>query len=86
MYIKIGFMRLQGDEQVDLIPSLFQSIADRPVANQELLMGLLVYAIQKLKLAPNSNENVVKYGLADQAPVRQVFLNFLLNVLLLSYK
>lgn len=86
MYIKIGFMRLQGDEQVDLIPSLFQSIADRPVANQELLMGLLVYAIQKLKLVPNSNENVVKYGLTDQAPVRQVFLNFLLNVLLLSYK
>ena len=86
MYIKMGFMRLKSDDQVDLIPLLFQSLPNRSTSHQELLMGLIVYALQHVKIIPNSNENTVKYGLVEQPILRHLFLNFLLNVLLVQYK
>ncbi|CAF0847110.1 unnamed protein product [Adineta ricciae] len=86
MYIKMGFMRLKSDIQVELIPLLFQSLPNRTTSHQELLMGLIVYALQHVRIIPNMQENIVKYGLVDQPTIRHLFLNFLLNVLLLSYK
>ena len=86
MYIKMGFMRLTADQQVALIPLLFQSMPQRSTAHQELLMGLMIYALQYVKIIPNTNENTVKYGLVDQPALRHSFLNFLLNILLLQYK
>ena len=86
MYIKIGFMRLKVDTQVELIPLLFQTIPNRSNTHQDLLFGLIVYALQHVKIIPNMNENIIKYGLTDQPIIRQLFLNFLLNVLLLPYK
>lgn len=86
MYIKMGFMRLQPDIQVELIPLLFQCVSNRSTAHQETLFGLVVHALQHLKIIPNMNENVIKYGLSDQPAIRHLFLNFLLNVILLPYK
>lgn len=86
MYIKMGFMRLKPDIQVELIPLLFQTIPNRSISHQELLMGLIVYALQYVKIIPNMNDNIVKYGLTDQPIIRNLFLNFLLNVILLPYK
>jgi hypothetical protein len=86
MYIKLGFMRLTSEAQVELIPLLFQSLQNRSMAHQELLMGLIVYALQYLKLIPNTSANVTKYGLNEQPIIRQRFLNFLLNIILLPYK
>ena len=86
MYIKMGFMRLNSSDQVDLIPFLFQTLPNRTQSHQELLMRLIVYALQYVKIIPNMNENIVKYGLTDQSTIRHLFLDFLLNVLLLSYK
>ncbi|UJR33845.1 hypothetical protein I4U23_021268 [Adineta vaga] len=86
MYIKMGFMRLKSDLQVELIPLLFQSLPNRSNSHQELLMGLIVYALQHVRIIPNMNENITKYGLVDQPTIRHLFLNFLLNVLLLPYK
>lgn len=86
MYIKMGFMRLNPDTQVELIPLLFQSIPNRSVAHQETLFGLIVHGLQHVKIIPNMSENVTKYGLTDQTTLRHLFLNFLLNVLLLPYK
>ena len=82
----MGFMRLKPAVQVELIPLLFQSLRDRSNAHQELLMGLIVYALQHVKIIPNMNENLIKYGLSDQPTIRHLFLNFLLNVILLPYK
>ena len=82
----MGFMRLNSSDQVDLIPFLFQTLPNRTQSHQELLMGLIVYALQYVKIIPNMNENIVKYGLTDQSTIRHLFLDFLLNVLLLSYK
>jgi proteasome component ECM29 len=82
----MGFMRLKSDTQVELIPLLFQSLPNRSNAHQELLLGLVVYALQYVKIIPNMNENVIKYGLSDQPIIRHLFLNFLLNVILLPYK
>lgn len=79
-------MRLKPTEQVELIPLLFQTLPNRSTAHQELLMGLIVHALQHLKIIPNMNENVLKYGLTDQPKIRHLFLNFLLNVILLPYK
>ena len=81
MYIKMGFMRLTPTEQVDLIPLIFESLADRSNTHEDLLMGLIVNALQHVKIIANSNENLVKYGLTDQPALRRVFLDFLLNVL-----
>ncbi|CAM4762842.1 unnamed protein product [Rotaria magnacalcarata] len=86
MYIKMGFMRLKADCQTELIPLLFQSLPNRSTSHQELLMGLIVYALQYVKIIPNVNENLVKYGLTDKPIIRNLFLNFLLNVILLPYK
>ena len=86
MYIKMGFMRLSSSVQVELIPLLFQSIPNRTTTHQETLLGLIVHALQHVKIIPNMAENVVKYGLVDQPTLRHLFLNFLLNVLLLTYK
>ncbi|CAF0878137.1 unnamed protein product [Rotaria sordida] len=86
MYIKMGFMRLKPDHQVELVPLLFQSLTNRSISHQELLMGLIVYALQHIKIIPNMNENIIKYGLTDQPIIRNLFLNFLLNVILLPYK
>ncbi|CAF4494026.1 unnamed protein product, partial [Rotaria sp. Silwood2] len=85
MYIKMGFMRLKPDYQIELIPLLFQSLTNRSIPHQELLMGLIVYALQYVKIIPNMNENIVKYGLTDQPIIRNLFLNFLLNIILLPY-
>ena len=82
----MGFMRLKPDNQVELIPQIFQSLPNRSTSHQELLMGLIVYALQHVKIIPNINDNIVKYSLSSQPTIRQVFLNFLLNVILLSYK
>ena len=82
----MGFMRLNSGDQVELIPLLFQSLPNRSTSHQELLMGLIVYALQYVKIIPNLNENIIKYGLTDQPTIRHLFLNFLLNVLLLPYK
>lgn len=86
MYIKMGFMRLSSSDQVELISLLFQSIPNRTAVHQETLLGLIVHALQHVKIVPNMTENVVKYGLTDQPTLRHLFLNFLLNVLLLTYK
>ncbi|CAF4594964.1 unnamed protein product, partial [Rotaria sp. Silwood1] len=86
MYIKMGFMRLKPDYQIELIPLLFQSLTNRSTSHQELLMGLIVYALQYVKIIPNTNENIIKYGLTDQPIIRNLFLNFLLNIILLPYK
>lgn len=82
----MGFMRLKPDIQIELIPLLFQSLPNRSIPHQELLMGLIVYGLQNVKIIPNMNDNVVKYGLSDQPTIRQLFLNFLLNVILIPYK
>lgn len=82
----MGFMRLKSDEQIELIPLLFRCILGRSTQNQELIFGLIVHGIQHVKIIPNSNSNILKYGLVDQPELRKLFLNFLLNVLLLSYK
>ena len=86
MYIKMGFMRLSPETQVELIPLLFQSIPNRSGTHQETLFGLIVHALLHVKIIPNMAENVTKYGLSDQPTFRHLFLNFLLNVLLLPYK
>ncbi|CAF1523221.1 unnamed protein product [Rotaria sordida] len=65
MYIKMGFMRLKPDHQVELVPLLFQSLTNRSISHQELLMGLIVYALQHIKIIPNMNENIIKYGLTE---------------------
>jgi hypothetical protein len=82
----MGFMRLKADNQVELIPLLFQSLPNRSSSHQELLMGLIVYALQYVKIIPNMNDNIIKYGLSDQPIIRHLFLNFLLNIILLPYK
>jgi proteasome component ECM29 len=82
----MGFMRLKAENQIQLIPLLFQILPNRSTSHQELLMGLIVYALQHVKIIPNMNENIIKYGLSDQPIIRHLFLNFLLNILLLPYK
>jgi hypothetical protein len=82
----MGFMRLKADNQIELIPLIFQILPNRSTSHQELLMGLIVYALQHLKIIPNLNDNVLKYGLTNQPKIRHLFLNFLLNIILLPYK
>ncbi|CAF0730187.1 unnamed protein product [Didymodactylos carnosus] len=86
MYIKLGYMRLSVDVQAKLVPLLLQALKERSIPHQELLMGLVVYGIQNLRLIPNDNVNKTKYGLVDQPTIRHTFLTFLLNVLLMPYK
>lgn len=86
IYVKIGFLRLKPNDQIDLIPLIFQILTDRTNSHEDLLFGLIVNALQYVEINPNSTSNLSKFRLNDQPEVRRAFLDFLLDVILLTYK
>ncbi|KAK4875583.1 hypothetical protein RN001_012005 [Aquatica leii] len=85
IYIKLGFPRLPEEKQVELIPSMLNSIDSKPQSHQDSLILLIVPLLGKVVVPMDSSQKHSVFGLNEKVHVKKHMLGLLLDMLLLPY-
>ncbi|GAB1605474.1 proteasome adapter and scaffold protein ECM29-like [Argonauta hians] len=85
LYIKKGYPRLEPTQQAELIPNLLNCIEGRPQPQQDSLFQLLVPALQHVKIPSTVSKLEQMYQFADRPNISRLFLDYVMDVLLLPY-
>ncbi|XP_041357221.1 proteasome adapter and scaffold protein ECM29-like [Gigantopelta aegis] len=85
LYIKMGYPRLSPEKQAELLPILVNCLDGRPLQHQDSILQLLIPALQHLKMPQNVEERSAKFGFGDKPKISKLLLDYMLDVLLLTY-
>ncbi|XP_076462653.1 proteasome adapter and scaffold protein ECM29-like isoform X2 [Babylonia areolata] len=85
LYIKMGYPRMDFEKQAELIPLLMSCLESRPANHQDLLMQLMIPALQHVKMPRTVEERRQKFQLGDKPVTRQLLLDYMMDLLLLPY-
>ncbi|KAF5283686.1 hypothetical protein FQR65_LT13757 [Abscondita terminalis] len=85
IYIKLGFPRLPEEKQIELIPSMLNSIDSKPQSHQDSLIMLIVPLLGKVNVPMDPSQKHSLFGLNEKVHVKKHMLVILLDVLLLPY-
>ncbi|KAL8623767.1 hypothetical protein ACOMHN_054073 [Nucella lapillus] len=85
LYIKMGYPRMSVEEQAELIPLLMTCLESRPVNQQDLLLQLMIPALQHIKMPRTVGERREKFQLRDKPLTRRLLLDYMMDLLLLTY-
>uniref|UniRef100_A0A2C9KR44 TOG domain-containing protein n=1 Tax=Biomphalaria glabrata TaxID=6526 RepID=A0A2C9KR44_BIOGL len=85
LFIKIGYPRVEPDKQAELVPLLINCLDGRSQNHQDSLLQLLLPALRHLKMPKTEAECRSKFQLADKPGVKQLVLDYFMDVLLLTY-
>jgi len=87
LYVKMGYPRLVGEKQGELMPQLLTCIHSKPQTQKDSLLQIVVRSLQFLKFTLNSiseRKAVLQLDKVDPETVNHL-LKYMLDVLLLPY-
>ncbi|ESP05333.1 hypothetical protein LOTGIDRAFT_103320 [Lottia gigantea] len=85
LYIKMGFPRLDPVKQAELLPMLINCLEGRPSNQKDSLLLLMIPAIQHLKFPSDLTKRKSMFQLADKPEITKLLLDFMMDILLLTY-
>ncbi|GFS17153.1 proteasome-associated protein ECM29-like protein, partial [Elysia marginata] len=85
LYIKLGFPRVEPEKQAELVPLLINCLEGRSVNHQDSILQLLTPALQHVKMPKTEAECRAKFQLAEKPVVKQLLLEYFMDLLLLPY-
>lgn len=85
IYIKLGFPRLPIEKQVELAPSLLNSLNSKPQSHQDSLLLLILPLLGSIKVPTEPERKTTLFGLHEKPQVAKQLLAILLDMLLLPY-
>lgn len=87
IYIKIGFPRLSGPSQAELIPILLKALLGKLAAHQDSLLLLVTAAISNLDLSPSKvkDSEPLLESVRTSTQLHKLLFDFLLDVLVMPY-
>ncbi|KAK5644780.1 hypothetical protein RI129_006080 [Pyrocoelia pectoralis] len=83
IYIKLGFPRLPEEKQIELIPSMLNSIDSKPQSHQDSLLLLIIPLLGKVNVSPDPLRKYSVFGVNEKPHISKQFLGLLLDMLLL---
>ncbi|KAK3880878.1 hypothetical protein Pcinc_014654 [Petrolisthes cinctipes] len=85
IYIKMGYPRLDLNKQVELLPSMLNSLEGKPSQHQDSLLLLMVPVFGHMKFPDTAEKTASLFGLRERPGVAKLLLDFMLDLLLLPY-
>lgn len=85
IYIKMGYPRLDLNKQVELLPSMLNSLEGKPSQHQDSLLLLMVPVFGHMKIPETAEKTASLFGLRERPGVAKLLLDFMLDILLLPY-
>lgn len=85
IYIKMGFPRLPIEKQIELIPSMLNSIDSKPQSHQDSLLLLIIPLLGKMEVPSDPLKRSSLFGFNEKPHVAKQLLSLLLDMLLLPY-
>lgn len=81
----MGFPRLPIDKQVELVPSILNSLNSKPQSHQDSLLLLIIPLLGKVKVPTEPEKKTTLFGLHEKPQIVKQLLAILLDMLLLPY-
>lgn len=81
----MGFPRLAVEKQVELVPSLLNSLNSKPQSHQDSLLLLIIPLLGNVKVPADPEQRSTLFGLHEKPQVARQLLGLLLDMLLLPY-
>ncbi|KAG7160614.1 Proteasome adapter and scaffold protein ECM29-like [Homarus americanus] len=85
IYIKMGYPRLDINKQVELLPSMLNSLEGKPAQHQDSLLLLMVPVFGHMKIPETAEKTASLFGLRERPGIAKLLLDFMLDILLLPY-
>ncbi|KAK7017866.1 hypothetical protein SK128_016544, partial [Halocaridina rubra] len=85
IYIKMGYPRLDLNKQIELLPSMLNSLEGKPSQHQDSLLYLMVPVFGHMKIPDSAEKRASLFGLRERPGITKSLLDFMLDVLLLPY-
>uniref|UniRef100_T1J5P2 TOG domain-containing protein n=1 Tax=Strigamia maritima TaxID=126957 RepID=T1J5P2_STRMM len=82
IYIKLGYPRLEVAKQAELIPSVLNSLENKPQAQQDSLLLMLMPVLGHMS---SESDKKSLFRLNEKPKIAKLLLDFMLDVLLLPY-
>lgn len=81
----MGFPRLPIEKQIELIPSMLNSIDSKPQSHQDSLLLLIIPLLGKMEVPSDPLKRSSLFGFNEKPHVAKQLLSLLLDMLLLPY-
>lgn len=81
----MGFPRLPVEKQVELVPSILNSLNSKPQSHQDSLLLLIIPLLGNVKVPTDPEKRSTLFGLHEKPQVSKQLLALLLDMLLLPY-
>ncbi|XP_066988430.1 proteasome adapter and scaffold protein ECM29 [Macrobrachium rosenbergii] len=85
IYIKMGYPRLDLNKQIELLPSMLNSMTGKPSQHQDSLLYLMMPVFGLMKIPESAEKRASLFGLRERPGITKLLLDFMLDVLLLPY-
>ncbi|XP_041077323.1 proteasome adapter and scaffold protein ECM29 isoform X1 [Polyodon spathula] len=85
IYIKMGYPRLDVEEQCELAPTLLTAMEGKPQPQQDSLMHLLIPTLFSMKYPSEPSKVASPFILVEKPKTVHLLLDFMLDVLLMPY-
>lgn len=81
----MGFPRLPVEKQVELVPSILNSLNAKPQSHQDSLLLLILPLLRNVKVPTEPEKKATLFGLHEKPQITKQLLALLLDMLLLPY-
>ncbi|MGH0136109.1 UNVERIFIED_CONTAM: hypothetical protein FKN15_008319 [Acipenser sinensis] len=85
IYIKMGYPRLDVEEQCELAPTLLTAMEGKPQPQQDSLMHLLIPTLFSMKYPSEPSKVASPFILVEKPKTVHLLLDFMLDVLMMPY-
>ncbi|KAF5273782.1 hypothetical protein FQA39_LY00897 [Lamprigera yunnana] len=85
IYIKLGFPRLPEEKQIELLPSMLNSLESKPQSHQDSLLMLILPLLGKVNVPVDASQRCSVFGFNEKLHMKKHFLGLTLDMLLLPY-
>ncbi|XP_019760174.1 proteasome adapter and scaffold protein ECM29 [Dendroctonus ponderosae] len=85
IYLRSGFPRLSIEKQVELVPVMITALRDKPTSHLDSLLLLIVPLLGKVKVPTEPEKIRDFFGFSKSPEVTKLFLDILLDAILLPY-
>ncbi|XP_076034919.1 proteasome adapter and scaffold protein ECM29-like isoform X2 [Oratosquilla oratoria] len=85
IYIRMGYPRLDINKQVELLTSMLQCLSGKPAQHQDSLLLLIIPVLGHVKQPESPEKAASLLGLRDNPQISKLLLDFMVDVLLMSY-
>lgn len=85
IYIKMGFSRLEPNQQAERVPTLISCIEGRSANHQDSFLQLLMPALEYVQFPQNIQDRRQKFQFITNPSLTKLLLDFMLDLLIVPY-